>query len=213
MTKLEEIQAAESKLLIHTYDRYPVLFVAGEGVHLIDENGNRYLDLLSGIGVNALGYGSKVIEDAIATQSRTLINASNYYFNDKMAGLAERVTRLTGMDRVYFSNSGCEAVEAALKLARAHAGVLREEGKQIGTKFLALEQSFHGRTFGAISATYKEKYRLPFAPVVPGFEFVSFNDVDDLRAKFSNDVCAILLEAFQGEGGVRPLTNGVYEQT
>jgi acetylornithine/N-succinyldiaminopimelate aminotransferase len=212
MTKLAEIQAAESKLLIHTYDRFPVLFVAGEGVHLIDENGDRYLDLLSGIGVNALGYGSKVIEDAIAKQSRTLINASNYYFNDKMAGLAERVTRLTGMDRVYFSNSGCEAVEAALKLARAHAGVLREEGKQIGTKFLALEQSFHGRTFGAISATYKEKYRAPFEPVVPGFEFVKFNDVDDLRAKFSSDVCGILLEAIQGEGGVRPLSEEFFAE-
>ncbi|MGA3070596.1 MAG: aminotransferase class III-fold pyridoxal phosphate-dependent enzyme, partial [Terracidiphilus sp.] len=143
MTKLEEIQAAEARLLIHTYDRFPVLFVAGEDVHLIDENGNRYLDLLSGIGVNALGYGSKVIEDAIAKQSRTLINASNYYFNDKQVGLAERLTERTGMDRAYFSNSGTEAVEAALKLARAHAGVLREEGRQIGTKFLVLEQSFH----------------------------------------------------------------------
>jgi acetylornithine aminotransferase/acetylornithine/N-succinyldiaminopimelate aminotransferase len=212
MTKLEEIQAAEARLLIHTYDRFPVLFVAGEGVHLIDEKGDRYLDLLSGIGVNALGYGNKVIEDAIAKQSRRLINASNYYFNDKMADLAERVTRITGMDRVYFGNSGCEAVEAALKLARAHAGLLREEGRQIGTRFLALEQSFHGRTFGAISATYKEKYRAPFEPLVPGFEFVNFNDVDDLRAKFSNDVCAILLEAIQGEGGVRPLTQEFFEE-
>jgi acetylornithine aminotransferase/acetylornithine/N-succinyldiaminopimelate aminotransferase len=206
MSKLEEIQAAESRLLIHTYDRFPVLFVAGEDVHLIDEHGNRYLDLLSGIGVNALGYSSKVIQETIAKQSSTLINASNYYFNDKMAGLAERVTRITGLDRVYFGNSGCEAVECALKLARAHAGLLRAEGKQIGTKFLALEQSFHGRTFGAISATYKEKYRLPFEPVVPGFEFVNFNDIDDLRAKFSSEVCGILVEAIQGEGGVRPLS-------
>jgi acetylornithine aminotransferase/acetylornithine/N-succinyldiaminopimelate aminotransferase len=212
MTNLEEIQAAEAKLLIHTYDRFPVLFVAGEDVHLIDEKGNRYLDLLSGIGVNALGYGSKVIEEAVAKQSRTLINASNYYFNDKMAGLAERVTRLTGLDRVYFSNSGCEAVEAALKLARAHAGLLRDEGKQIGTRFLALEQSFHGRTFGAISATYKEKYRAPFEPLVPGFEFVKFNDLEDLRAKFSHEVCAILLEAIQGEGGVRPLTQEFFAE-
>jgi len=206
MSKLEEIQAAESRLLIHTYDRFPVLFVAGEDVHLIDEHGDRYLDLLSGIGVNALGYSSKVIQEAIAKQSCTLINASNYYFNDKMASLAERVTRITGLDRVYFGNSGCEAVECALKLARAHAGLLREEGKQIGTKFLALEQSFHGRTFGAISATYKEKYRAPFEPVVPGFEFVKFNDIEDLRAKFSNEVCGILVEAMQGEGGVRPLS-------
>src|ERR1017187_9662410 len=212
MTKLEEIQAAEARLLIHTYDRFPVLFVAGEDVHLIDENGNRYLDLLSGIGVNALGYRNKVIEEAIAKQSCTLINASNYYFNDQQVGLAERLTARTGMDRAYFSNSGTEAVEAALKLARAHAGVLREEGRQIGTKFLVLEQSFHGRTFGSISATHKEKYRLPFAPVVPGFEFVNFNDVDDLRAKFSNEVCAILLEAIQGEGGVRPLTQEFFAE-
>jgi acetylornithine aminotransferase/acetylornithine/N-succinyldiaminopimelate aminotransferase len=212
MTKLAEIQAAEARLLIHTYDRFPVLFVAGEDVHLIDENGDRYLDLLSGIGVNALGYSNKVIQETIAEQSRILINASNYYFNDKMAGLAERVTRITGMDRVYFGNSGCEAVEAALKLARAHAGVLREEGKQIGTRFLALEQSFHGRTFGAISATYKEKYRAPFEPVVPGFEFVKFNDIDDLRAKFSNEVCGILLEAIQGEGGVRPLSQEFFAE-
>jgi acetylornithine aminotransferase/acetylornithine/N-succinyldiaminopimelate aminotransferase len=206
MSKLEEIQTAEARLLIHTYDRFPVLFVAGEDVHLIDDEGNRYLDLLSGIGVNALGYSNTVVQDVIAKQSRTLINASNYYFNDKMAGLAERVTRITGMDRAYFGNSGCEAIECALKLARAHAGLLREEGKQIGTKFLALEQSFHGRTFGAISATYKEKYRAPFEPVVPGFEFVKFNDIEDLRAKFSNEVCGILLEAIQGEGGVRPLS-------
>jgi acetylornithine aminotransferase/acetylornithine/N-succinyldiaminopimelate aminotransferase len=212
MSKLEEIQAAEARLLIHTYDRFPVLFVAGEDVHLIDEHGNRYLDLLSGIGVNALGYGNKVIEEAIAKQSRILINASNYYFNDKMADLAERVTRITGMDRVYFGNSGCEAIECALKLARAHAGILRDEGKQIGTKFLALEQSFHGRTFGAISATYKEKYRAPFEPVVPGFEFVNFNDIDDLRAKFSNEVCGILLEAIQGEGGVRPLSQEFFAE-
>ncbi|MGA9070202.1 MAG: aspartate aminotransferase family protein [Terracidiphilus sp.] len=206
MSKLEEIKAAESRLLIHTYDRFPVLFVAGEDVHLIDEHGDRYLDLLSGIGVNALGYSSKVIQEAIAKQSCTLINASNYYFNDKMAGLAERVTRITGLDRVYFGNSGCEAVECALKLARAHAGLLRAEGKQIGTKFLALEQSFHGRTMGAISATYKEKYRAPFEPLVPGFEFVNFNDIEDLRAKFSSDVCGIIVEAMQGEGGVRPLS-------
>jgi len=212
MSKLEEIQAAEARLLIHTYDRFPVVFVAGEDVHLIDEHGERYLDLLSGIGINALGYSSKTIQEAIAKQSCTLINPSNYYFNDQQAGLAERVTRITGMDRVFFSNSGCEAIEAALKLSRAHAGLLRAEGKQIGTKFLALEHSFHGRTFGAISATHKEKYRAPFEPVVPGFEFVKVNDVADLRAKFSNEVCAILLEAFQGEGGVRPLTQEFFAE-
>src|SRR5690348_6585605 len=109
------------------------------------------------------------------------------------------------LDRAFFANTGTEAWEGALKLARAHAGLLRSEGKQIGTKFLALEQSFHGRTFGSVSTTFKEKYREPFGPVVPGVEFVRFNDIEDLRAKFSNEVCAILVEAIQGEGGVRPL--------
>jgi acetylornithine aminotransferase/acetylornithine/N-succinyldiaminopimelate aminotransferase len=110
------------------------------------------------------------------------------------------------MDRVFFANTGTEAWEAAMKLARAHAGLLRAEGKTIGTKFLALEQSFHGRTFGSVSTTYKAKYREPFGPVVPGVEFVRFNDVADLRAKFSNQVCAILVESIQGEGGIRPLS-------
>ncbi len=205
MTKLEEIRAAEARLLLSTYDRSPVLFVGGEGVHLIAEQGERYLDLLSGIGVNALGYNHPAIVDAIARQSRALIHTSNLYYHEGQAELALRLTERTGLDRVFFANSGTEAWEGALKLARAYAGVRRSEGKQIGTKFLALEQSFHGRTFGAVSTTHKEKYRAPFAPVVPGVEFVRCNDVADLRAKFSTQVCAILVEAIQGEGGVRPL--------
>jgi acetylornithine aminotransferase/acetylornithine/N-succinyldiaminopimelate aminotransferase len=206
VTKLEQIRAAESQLLLQTYDRNAVLFVRGEGVHIIDENGDKYLDLLSGIGVNALGYGHPAIERAIAEQSRNLIHTSNLFYHEGQAELAMRLAERTGMDRVFFSNTGTEAWEGALKLARAHAGLLRSEGKQIGTKFLALEQSFHGRTFGSMSTTYKDKYREPFAPGVPGVEFVRFNDAADLRAKFSEDVCAILVEAIQGEGGIRPLT-------
>jgi len=206
LSKLDQIRAAEARLLLSTYERNPILFVRGEGVHLIDENGERYLDLLSGIGVNALGYGHPVIEQTIAKQSRALIHTSNLFFHEGQAELALRLTERTGLDRVFFANTGTEAWEGALKLARAHAGLLRSEGKEIGTKFLALEQSFHGRTFGSVSTTYKAKYREPYAPVVPGVEFVRFNDVADLRAKFSNDVCAILVEAIQGEGGVRPLT-------
>jgi len=206
VSKLEQIRAAEARLLLPTYERNPILFVRGEGVHLIDENGERYLDLLSGIGVNALGYAHPAIEEAIAQQSRTLIHVSNLFFHQGQAELAERLTERTGMDRVFFANTGTEAWEGALKLARAHAGLLRSEGKQIGTRFLALEQSFHGRTFGSVSTTHKAKYREPFAPVLAGVEFVRFNDVEDLRAKFSNDVCAILVEAIQGEGGVRPLS-------
>src|SRR5271157_1612142 len=206
MTKLEEIQAAEARLLIHTYDRFPVLFVAGEGVHLIDENGDRYLDLLTGIGVNALGYGHPAIEEAIARQSKALIHTSNLFYHEGQAELALRLTERTGLDRVFFANTGTEAWEGAMKLARAYGGLKRSEGVPIGTKFLALEQSFHGRTFGAISTTFKEKYREPFGPVVPGVEFVRFNDVADLRQKFSSEVCAILVESIQGEGGIRPLS-------
>ena len=204
--KLEQIQAAESKLLLATYERNPLLMKSGEGVYLVDENGTRYLDLLSGIGVNALGYGHPAIEKAIVEQSRKLIHTSNLFFHEGQAELALRLTGASGMDRAFFSNSGTEAWEAALKLARAYAGVLRSEGRKVGTKFLALEGSFHGRTMGSVATTYKDKYREPFAPVMPGVEFVHFNDVADLRAKFSSDVCAVLVEAIQGEGGIQPLS-------
>ena len=210
--KLEEVRAAEARLLLSTYDRSPIFFTGGEGVHLIDEKGERYLDLLSGIGVNALGYGHPAIVDTIARQSRALIHISNLYYHEGQAELALRLTERAGLDRVFFCNSGTEAWEGALKLARAYAGMRRSEGAKIGTKFLALEQSFHGRTFGSVSTTFKEKYREPFGPVVPGVEFVRFNDVADLRAKFSDEVCAILVEAIQGEGGVRPLTQEFFAE-
>jgi acetylornithine aminotransferase/acetylornithine/N-succinyldiaminopimelate aminotransferase len=210
--KLEEIRAAEARLLLSTYERSPVLFVGGEGVYIIDEAGDRYLDLLSGIGVNALGYNHPAIVETIARQSRKLIHSSNLYYHQGQAELAMRLTERTGLDRVFFANTGTEAWEGALKVARAYAGLKRSEGVNIGTKFLALEQSFHGRTFGSMSTTFKEKYREPFAPVVSGVEFVRFNDVADLRAKFSSEVCAILVESIQGEGGVRPLTQEFFSE-
>jgi len=212
VTKLDQIRAAEERLLLQTYERNPILFVRGEGVHIVDENGTKYLDLLSGIGVNALGYGHPAIEEAIAKQSRALIHTSNLFFHEGQAELALRLTERVCLDRVFFANTGTEAWEGALKLARAHAGLLRSEGKTIGTKLLALEQSFHGRTFGSLSTTYKAKYREPFGPVVPGVDFVRFNDVTDLRAKFSSDVCAILVESIQGEGGIRPLTQEFFAE-
>jgi acetylornithine/N-succinyldiaminopimelate aminotransferase len=202
--KLQSIQAAENKLLLNTYERNPVLFVGGEGVYLRDEQGEKYLDLLSGIGVSALGYGHPAVENAIVTQSKRLLHTSNLFFHEHTAELALRLTEISGLDRVFFCNSGAEAWEAALKLARAHAGLLRAEGKIIGTGFLAMEGSFHGRTMGSVATTHKDKYRDPFMPVMPGVEFVRFNDVADLRAKFSSGICGICLEAVQGEGGVRP---------
>ena len=204
--KLGSIQAAEKKLLLNTYERNPVLFVEGHGVYLRDEQGNDYLDLLSGIGVTALGYSHPAVEKAIVDQSKRLLHTSNLFFHEHTAELAVRLTEISGLDRVFFCNSGTEAWEAALKLARAHAGVLRSQGKSIGTDFLAIEHSFHGRTMGSVATTHKEKYREPFAPVMPGVDFVRFNDVADLRAKFSNEVCGICIEAIQGEGGIHPVS-------
>lgn len=208
--KLPSIQAAENKLLLHTYERHPCLFVSGHGVYLRDENGDDYLDLLSGIGVSALGYAHPAIEKTIRDQSARLLHTSNLFYHEHTADLALRLTEISGLDRVFLCNSGTEAWEAALKLARANAGRLRAGGRRIGTKFLALEHSFHGRSMGSVATTHKEKYREPFAPVMPGVEFVRFNDVADLRAKFSEDVCAICIEPIQGEGGIHPLSQEFY---
>jgi acetylornithine/N-succinyldiaminopimelate aminotransferase len=204
---LNDLQTAESKLLLQTYERYPIQFVSGSGVHLRDENGIDYLDLLSGIGVSALGYNHPAITNAITAQAQTLLHTSNLFYNRGTTELALRLTEITGLDRVFLCNSGTEAWEAALKLARAHALMLREEGKQIGTKFLALEHSFHGRTIGSVATTHKLKYREPFAPLMPDVDFVPHNDVAALKAAFSTDVCAIVLEVLQGEGGINPISH------
>ena len=203
---LASIQAAESKLLLQTYARNPYLFVSGHDVYLTDKQGNDYLDLLSGIGVSALGYCHPAIDSVVRDQGTRLLHTSNLFYHEGTVELALRLTEISGLDRVFFCNSGTEAWEAALKLARAHAGRLREQGKKIGTKFLALEHSFHGRTMGSVATTHKEKYREPFAPVMPNVEFVRFDDVADLRQKFSEDVCGICIEAIQGEGGIHPVS-------
>ncbi|GGA58158.1 aspartate aminotransferase family protein [Edaphobacter acidisoli] len=205
--KLESIQAAENKLLVQTYERNPVLFVSGQGVYLRDENGNDYLDLLSGIGVSALGYAHPAVEETIARQSKRLLHVSNLFYHEHTADLALRLTEISGLDRVFFSNSGTEAWEAALKLARANSTRLRAQGRTIGTKFLALDHSFHGRTMGSVATTAKAKYREPFGPVMPDVEFVQFNDVADLRAKFSSEVCGICIEPVQGEGGIHLISS------
>jgi acetylornithine aminotransferase/acetylornithine/N-succinyldiaminopimelate aminotransferase len=202
---LAELQAAESKLLLQTYERNPLLFVSGNGVHLRDEHGNDYLDLLSGIGVCALGYNHPAINAAIAAQAATLIHTSNLFYTRGTTELALRLTELTGLDRVFFCNSGTEAWEAALKLARAHAHLQTAEGKPLGTKFLCVEDSFHGRTIGSVATTHKAKYREPFAPLAAA-DFVPLNDVAALRAAFSTDICAIAIECIQGEGGINPVS-------
>lgn len=199
---LKQLQAAESKLLLPTYERNPILFTRGEGVHLYDADGTAYLDFLSGIGVCALGYDHPAVTDAISQQAHALLHTSNLFFHQHTAELALRLTEITGLDRVFFCNSGTEAWEAALKLARAHASLLRAEGKRMGNKIIAVEHSFHGRTMGSVSTTHKAAYRDPFGPLIPEVIFVPFNDSDALRAAFSEDVCAIAFEVLQGEGGI-----------
>ena len=203
---LEQVSKLESKLLVSTYDRYPVLLHKGRGVYLYDNKGRKYLDLLSGIGVNALGYAHPAITKTIAKQAKLLVHTSNLFYHEYQGRLAAALTKISGMDRAFFTNSGTEAWEGALKLARAYAQANCVHSAEPKYRILALEHAFHGRTFGALSTTHKEKYRLPFAPVVPGVEFVRFNDVADLESKFDSTVCAIGFEFVQGEGGIRPVS-------
>ena len=203
---LQELQAAEKKLLLPTYERYPMQVTGGEGVFLQMDDGHRYLDLLSGIGVNALGYAHPVIEQTLRAGAGSPIHTSNLFFHEGQAALALRLTEASGLDRAFFANSGTEAWEAALKLARAYAGMRTAEGHVLGSRFLAIEGSFHGRTMGSVATTHKQKYREPFAPVMPGVDFIPLNDVAALEAAWSSDFCALLVEPIQGEGGIRPLS-------
>lgn len=203
---LEQVSKLESKLLLATYDRYPVMLRRGRGVYVYDDRGRRYLDFLSGIGVNALGYAHPAITKTIARQSKLLIHTSNLFYHEYQAKLAAALTKISGLDRAFFTNSGTEAWEAALKLARAYARADSNNGSEPKWRILALEHAFHGRTFGALATTHKEKYRAPFAPVLPGVEFVKFNDVADLVRNFDDTVCAIGFEFLQGEGGIRPVS-------
>jgi acetylornithine/N-succinyldiaminopimelate aminotransferase len=203
---LEQVSKLESKLLLSTYDRYPVLLRKGRGVYLYDDKRRRFLDLLSGIGVNALGYSHPAITRVIAGQARLLVHTSNLFYHDYQGRLAAALTKISGADRVFFTNSGTESWEGALKLARAYARENCAQGMEPKWRILALEHSFHGRTFGALATTHKEKYRAPFGPLVPGVEFVRLNDVADLESKFDSTVCAIGFEFIQGEGGIRPVS-------
>ena len=203
-SKLEAVSRSEEKLLLPTYDRQRVLFTRGKGVYLWDSRGKKYLDFLSGIGVNALGHGHPAIQKVIKRQAGKLIHVSNLFFHEYQAELAKKLTKISGLDRAFFCNSGTEAWEGALKLARAFARVNNNNGHKAKWRLLALENSFHGRTFGALSTTGQEKYRHPFAPLVPGVSFVAFDDVNDLKRQFDGSVCAICLETIQGESGIRP---------
>ena len=203
---LASLMRAEAELLLPTYERNPVLLTRGRGLYLYDSRGRRYLDFLSGIGVNALGYRHPAIEKVLSQQAKKLIHVSNLFFHPYQAELAKRLTRMSGLARVFFRNSGTEAWEGALKLARAYAHRQNRNGHKGKWRMLALDNSFHGRTFGSLATTGQRKYRTPFAPLLPGINFVAFNDCLDLQRQFNGSVCAICLETIQGEGGIRPVS-------
>src|SRR5437867_12529022 len=196
------------QFLLPTYKRQPVVMTHGRGAYVFDATGKKYLDFLGGIAVNALGHAHPGIVKVIRREAACAIHLSNLYHNAHQGSLARKLAAWSGLDRVFCTNSGTEAVDGAMKLARLVARTPEDVPGTAAKKhrFLALENSFHGRTFGALSVPSTEKYRLPFAPVVPGAEFVRFNDVADLEAKFDDTVCAILLETVQGEGGIYPVS-------
>jgi acetylornithine aminotransferase/acetylornithine/N-succinyldiaminopimelate aminotransferase len=201
-----QARALAERFLMTTYRRPEVVFTRGDGCRLFDSQGKPYLDFLGGIAVNALGHAHPRMVRVIAEQAARAIHLSNLYHNEFQGPLAEKLAQWSGMDRVFFTNSGTEAIEGALKLARLHARKLRGDAAEAGELpfgFLALEHSFHGRTFGALSITHAAKYRQPYAPLVPGAAFVRFNDVADLEAKVDETVCAVVIEPVQGEGGIR----------
>jgi acetylornithine/N-succinyldiaminopimelate aminotransferase len=199
---MDDIQARESKHVLQTYRRAPITFVRGNGVRLYDADGREYLDLLSGIGVASLGHAHPALARAIADQATTLLHTSNLFFHPLQGELAERLASLSGLPRAFFCNSGTEAVEACLKFSRRYWYTKGEPRQEI----VALEESFHGRTFGALSVTSDEHYRAPFAPLLPGVKWVPANDPAAIAAAVSDKTAAVIAEPIQGEGGVRLLT-------
>jgi acetylornithine/N-succinyldiaminopimelate aminotransferase len=199
-----------SRYLMNTYKRGDVIFTHGRGCYVFDQNGKKYLDFLGGIAVNALGYSYPDLVKTIRKEAGRAVHVSNLFHNPFQGPLAAKLAKWSGMDRAFFTNSGSEAVEGALKLARLAAW--KKSGSSAKTRFLALEHSFHGRTFGALSITHPVKYREPFEPLVPGVEFVNLNDVADLERRFTSDVCAIVIEPVQGEGGVYPITQEFWKR-
>ncbi|MBQ9464963.1 MAG: aspartate aminotransferase family protein [Lachnospiraceae bacterium] len=200
MSTNEMITEVEQHLL-HTYNRYPVVFDRAEGVRLYDADGKEYLDAFSGIGVMAFGYGHPKYTAALKDQVDRLTHISNYYYHTQLAEAARKFTEASVMDRVFFTNSGGEAVEGALKTARKYAWL--KDGRT-DHEIIAMEHSFHGRTFGALSVTGKKAYRDPFEPLLAPVHFAEFNDIDSVRSYVNEKTCAIILEPVQGEGGVYP---------
>ncbi len=196
------IEEAE-KALLHTYNRYQIVLDKGDGVYLYDIDGKKYLDFVSGIAVFALGYNNKEYNDALKDQIDKLLHTSNYYYNVPAIEAAKKIKEVSGMDRVFFTNSGAEAIEGALKAARKYAFL--KDGKN-DHEIIAMNHSFHGRTFGALSVTGNPHYREAFEPMIGNIKFADLNDFDSVLKCVNDKTCAIILETVQGEGGIYPAT-------
>lgn len=197
------------KALLHTYNRYQVVFEKGEGVYLYDMDGKRYLDFVSGIAVFALGYQNKEYNDALKEQIDKIIHTSNYYYNLPAIEAAKKLKEISGMDRVFFTNSGAEAVEGAIKTARKYAYL--KDGTA-DHEIIAMNHSFHGRTMGALSVTGNPHYREAFEPMIGHIKFADLNDFDSVASQVTDKTCAILFETVQGEGGIYPATEEFMRQ-
>lgn len=208
MNMKEYIEEAEAALL-HTYNRYQVVLDKGDGVYLYDTEGKKYLDFMAGIAVFALGYNNPAYNDALKEQIDKLIHTSNYFYNVPAIEAAKKLTKAAGMERVFFTNSGAEAVEGALKAAMKYAYL--KDGAH-DHEIIAMEHSFHGRTLGALSVTGNAKYREPFEPLAGIVKFAQFNDFDSVKALVNDKTCAIIMETVQGEGGIYPAEKGFLEK-
>ena len=200
MNMKEYIDEAEKDLL-HTYNRYQIVWDKGDGVHLYDLDGREYLDFVSGIAVFALGYNNKAYNDALKAQIDKVIHTSNYYYNVPAIEAARKIKKISGMDRVFFTNSGTEAIEGALKAAKKYAYVRDGHADH---EIIAMNHSFHGRSIGALSVTGTAHYREPFEPLMGGVKFADFNNLESVKAQITDKTCAIITEVVQGEGGIYP---------
>ena len=200
MGKEQYMDRAEHALY-KIYNRFPVVFDRGEGVYLYDTDGTEYLDFGAGIAVMALGYGCREFQEAVKDQVDKLCHTSNLFYNAPSIGAAEKLLKVSGMDKVFFTNSGTEAVEGALKVAKRHAF---NKGMGQDYEIIAMKHSFHGRSLGSLSVTGNDHYQEPFAPLIPGIRFAEFNNLNSVKALFSEKTCGVIMETIQGEGGIYP---------
>lgn len=202
MSMNEQMNHAEESIL-HTYNRFPVMFDHGEGCYLYDTEGKKYLDFAAGIAVNALGYHYPGYDDALKSQIDKLTHISNLYYNEPMSEAGEKLIKASGLSKAFFTNSGTEAIEGALKAARKYS--YTKYGKEAGRfEIIAMNHSFHGRSMGALSVTGTEHYREPFEPLIGDVKFADFNDLESVKAQITDKTCAVITEVVQGEGGIYP---------